>query len=124
MKKSGTPAKMVGSGNEMVKWRPRSRLTLLRPWIGTGRAPFHCCGGRKPAPEYQTTREQAHIPQTTTAETLLRNGRPIRRVKIIRDPKDLHSGGQDGQSREPDRDRSRLLDHLPERAAPHHRDRR
>src|SRR5215469_10287437 len=42
-------------GNEMVKWRPRSRLTLLRLWIGNGRAPFHVCGGRKPAPELRFT---------------------------------------------------------------------
>src|SRR5262245_10853797 len=55
MKKSGTPAKMVGSGNEMVKWRPRSRLTLLRLRIGAFNAPFHVCAGRKPAPELRFT---------------------------------------------------------------------
>src|SRR5262249_48289012 len=53
--KSGTPAKMVGSGNETVKWRPRSRLTLLRLRIGAFNAPFHVCAGRKPAPELRFT---------------------------------------------------------------------
>src|SRR5215471_9873313 len=42
-------------GNEMVKWRPRLRLTLLRLRIGNGRAPFHVCAGRKPAPELRFT---------------------------------------------------------------------